>query len=497
MDQGLPFQLQRTLILKDQCCVNGNWIEAASGKRFDIIDPGTGKSWASAPDSDAKDVDAAVQAAHNAFLSYRKISPRIRSRCLAKWGDLIKENKDDLAKIVTYETGKPIAESLAELDYALNSTWWFAGEADRIQGTMFDSSTPGKKVLTIKQPIGVVTALVPWNFPIAMVVRKAGAALAAGCTMVIKPSPETPLSVLTLALLAEEAGFAKGVVNVLTTSLNNTPALTEALCRHPLVKKVTFTGSTRVGKLVAKMCSEGLKKVTLELGGNCPFIVFDDADLETAADALMGLKWRNAGQACISANRVYVQSGVYEQFAEIVTDRTSKLVVGHGSSSDSTIGPVTTPQSIDRAMAQVDDAKIHGARILLGGGKVANNAGYFFHPTIIVDAKREMRVTDEETFAPILTLYKFETETEAIQFANDTPMGLASYVFTKDLNRSWRLLDELEAGMIGLNTSAITGAESPFGGMKESGYGKEAGKDVAVEEYLVTKAVSIALGSRL
>ncbi|KAH7006979.1 aldehyde dehydrogenase domain-containing protein [Ilyonectria destructans] len=497
MTEQLPFQLRRPSLFKDQSWVGGNWVEAGSGKRFDVTDPGTGGNWASAPDNDANDVEATVQAAHKAFLFYRKISPRVRSRCLLNWGTLIQENKDDLAKIVTYETGKPIAESLAELDYALNSTWWFAGEADRIQGTLFDSSTPGKKVMTLKQPIGVVTALVPWNFPIAMVVRKAGAALAAGCTMIIKPSPETPLSVLTLALLAEEAGFAKGVLNVLTTSLNNTPSLTEALCRNPLVKKVTFTGSTRVGKLVAKICSDGLKKVTLELGGNCPFIVFDDANLNDAADALMGLKWRNAGQACISANRVYVQSSVYDTFAAIVKERTSKLVVGHGSSVASTLGPVTTPQSLDRALAQVEDAKKHGARILLGGEKLANSSGYFFNPTIIADAKKEMRITNEETFAPILTLYKFETETEAIQCANDTPMGLASYVFTKNLDRAWRLLDDLEAGMIGLNTSAITGAESPFGGMKESGYGKEAGKDVAVEEYLVTKAVSLALESRL
>ncbi|KAF7554914.1 hypothetical protein G7Z17_g2532 [Cylindrodendrum hubeiense] len=485
MAHQLPFQLHRPSIFKTQSWVNGSWIEAASGKRFEITD------------NDANDVEAAVQAAHNAFLSYRKISPRVRARCLLSWGTLIQENKDDLAKIITHETGKPIAEALSELEYALNSTWWFAGEADRIQGTLFDSSTPGKKVLTIKQPIGVVAALVPWNFPIAMVVRKAGAALAAGCTMVIKPSPETPLSVLTLALLAEEAGFPKGVLNILTTSLSNTPTLTEALCRHPLVKKVTFTGSTRVGKLIAKICSDGLKKVTLELGGNCPFIVFDDADLNEAAEALMGLKWRNAGQACISANRVYVQSGVYDSFATILKDRTSKLVVGHGSSATSTLGPVTTPQSLDRALAQVEDAKKCGARILLGGDRVANSSGYFFHPTIIADAKKEMRITNEESFAPILALYKFETEEEAIQSANDTPMGLASYVFTKHLDRAWRLLDDLEAGMIGLNTSAITGAESPFGGMKESGYGKEAGKDVAVEEYLITKAASVALGSRL
>ncbi|KAJ9137078.1 Succinate-semialdehyde dehydrogenase [Pleurostoma richardsiae] len=493
----LPFQLRQPSLLKDQSLVNGEWVDASSGKRFDVTDPGTGHDWASVPDNEAIDVDAAVRAAHAAFLGYGKVASRIRSQCLLRWSMLIQENKEDLAKIITYETGKPITDSIFELDYAANSACWFAGEAERIHGTAFNASTLGKKVFTIKQPIGVVVALVPWNLPVAMVVRKAGAALAAGCTMVIKPSPETPLSALTIALLAEEAGFPKGVLNVLTTSLSNTPAVSEALCRHPLVKKVTFTGSTRIGKLVAKLCSAGLKKVTLELGGNCPFVVFDDADLGQAADALMALKWRNAGQACISANRVYVQAGVYESFAEIIKERTSALVVGHGSATTSTLGPVTTPQSLDRALAQVEDAKRHGARILLGGERVHGSAGFFWQPTIIADATNQMRITDEETFSPILSLYRFETEAEATQAANDTPMGLASYVFTKSLDRAWRLADNLEAGMIGLNTSAVSGVESPFGGMKESGYGKEAGKDVAVEEYLVTKAVALAVDSRL
>ncbi|KAH8895603.1 aldehyde dehydrogenase [Thozetella sp. PMI_491] len=497
MDQGLPFKLRRPSLLKEHSLVDGKWVDAASGKRFNIADPGTGEDWATAPDNDAGDVEGAVRAAHQAFLSYGKATPRMRSQCLVKWSALIQENKEDLAKIITFETGKPIADSIFELDYSINSAAWFSGEAERIQGTAFNTSVPGKKVITVKQPIGVAAALVPWNLPVAMVVRKAGAALAAGCTMVIKPSPETPLSVLTLALLAEEAGFPKGVLNVLTTSLENTPAVSEALCRHPLIKKVTFTGSTRVGKLVAKLCSDNLKKVTLELGGNCPFIVFDDADLNQAADALMGLKWRNAGQACISANRVYVQSGVYDAFAATLQERTTKLVVGHGSRATSTLGPVTTPQTIDRALAQIADAKSNGAKILLGGDRVADSKGFFLQPTILGDVTKEMRITGEEAFAPLLALYRFESEAEAIREANDTPMGLASYVFTKNLDRAWRLLDNLEAGMIGLNTSTISGVDSPFGGLKESGYGKEAGKDVAVEEYLVSKAIALGLESRL
>ena len=287
-----------------------------------------------------------------------------------------------------------------------------------------------------------------------MILRKAGAALAAGCTMIVKPSPETPLSVLTLALLAERAGFPKGVFSVLTTSLENTPSLSEALCRHALVKKVTFTGSTRVGKLVAKICSDGLKKVTLELGGNCPFIVFDDADLEQAATQLMGLKWRHAGQACITANRVYVQKGVYQAFTDLLAEKTRKLVVGHGSDSKTTMGPVTMERSLDKATAQVEDAKAHGGKIVLGGKKLHGESGfegYFFEPTLITGANKEMLIASEETFAPVLALFEFETEEQAVQMANDTSMGLASYFFTKNVDRTWRLFENLEAGMIGLN----------------------------------------------
>ncbi|KAJ8061268.1 hypothetical protein OCU04_010333 [Sclerotinia nivalis] len=489
----LPFDLKNTSLFHDKSYVNGEWIEAKSGKRFDITDPGTGQVWATAPDNDASDVDAAVQAAHIAFQSFKKVNPRTRAQWLLKWDSLIRENKEDLAKIVTYETGKPIAESLGEIDYALGFTWWFAGEAERVTGTIQTPSAPGRRVFTVKQPVGVAAALVPWNFPIAMILRKAGAALAAGCCMVVKPSPETPLSVLSLAMLAEQAGFPKGVFSVLTTSLDNTPPLSEALCRHPLIKKVTFTGSTRVGKLVAKLCSDGLKKVTLELGGNCPFIVFDDADLNQAADALMGLKWRHAGQACITANRVYVQSGIYDTFASLIKEKTSKLKIGHGAKEGTTLGPLTTSRGIDKATNQVEDAKKHGGQVVLGGAKVKDTTGYFFEPTIILGAKKEMLITEEETFGPVLALYSFKTEEDAVEAANNTSMGLASYFFTKNIDRTWRLLENLEAGMIGMNTGSSSAAESPFGGIKESGYGKESGKDVAINEYLITKTGTMTI----
>ena len=475
-------------------------------------DPGTDLAWASCPTNTSEDVPQAVEAAQEAFEKYKKVNPRQRAQWLLEWDRLIRVAKPDLAKIITHETGKPLAESNGELDYASGFVWWFAGEAERIHGGISVPAVPNGRVFTIKQPIGVAVALVPWNFPVAMIMRKAGAALAAGCTMVVKPSPETPISVLALAHLAQKAGFPAGAFNVLTTDLENTPSLSETLCKHPLVKKVTFTGSTRVGKLVAAHCAQGLKKVTLELGGNCPFIVFDDADVDQAADQLMALKWRHAGQACITANRVYVQDGIYEKFAELLKERTSKLVIGHGAAKGTTLGPLTTPRSIDKALRQIDDARTLGGQIILGGNKhtKGEHKGYFFEPTIITGMTQDMLISHEESFAPIAALYPFKTEEQVVDLANKTSMGLVSYAFTKNVDRMWRMLENLEAGMVGMNTGETprnrerervcvcvclnvdvagnsSAAESPFGGIKESGYGKESGKEVAVAEYLITK----------
>ncbi|KAJ5797980.1 uncharacterized protein N7503_007276 [Penicillium pulvis] len=489
----LPFQLADPTLLKFDSFIGHEWVESKSGKRFEVLDPGTDKAWASCPASTTEDVPAAVEAAHTAFESFRKVNPRQRAKWLLKWHDLTTQARDDLAQIVTHETGKPLAEAYGELDYSLGFLWWFAGEAERVHGTVSMAAAPNRRIFTVKQPIGVAAALVPWNFPVAMVLRKVGAAMAAGCTMVVKPSPETPISALVLAELALRAGIPAGVFNVLTTDLENTPSLSEALCKHPLVKKVTFTGSTRVGKLVASHCAHGLKKVTLELGGNCPFIVFDDANLDQALEQLMTLKWRHAGQACITANRIYVQAGVYDRFAALLTERTAALVVGHGSAKDTTMGPLTTPRSIDKAIAQVEDARNLGAKILLGGKPRSAQPGYFFEPTILSGMTKDMLISQEESFAPIAALYRFETEDEAVRMANATSMGLASYAFTKNIDRMWRLLENLEAGMIGMNTGNQSAAESPFGGMKESGYGKESGKDVAVQEYLITKTGTLTI----
>ncbi|KAJ6146420.1 hypothetical protein N7497_008402 [Penicillium chrysogenum] len=468
----LPFKLSDPSLLKFDSVIGDKWVGAKSGKRFEVLDPGTDKPWASCPANAAEDVSAAVENAHTAFEQFRKVNPRQRAKWLLEWHNLTVAARDDLAQIVTHETGKPLAEAYGEIDYSLGFLWWFAGEAERIQGSVSTAAAPNRRIFTIKQPIGVAAALVPWNFPVAMVLRKVGAALAAGCTMVVKPE-------------SRDTDFG--------AHLENTPALSEALCKHPLVKKVTFTGSTRVGKLVASHCAHGLKKLTLELGGNCPFLVFDDANLDQAVEQLMSLKWRHAGQACITANRIYVQAGIYDRFAALLKERTAAIVVGHGAVAGTTMGPLTTPRSLDKASAQVEDALRLGADVILGGKAVASQPGYFFEPTILSGMTEEMLISQEESFAPIAALYRFETEEQAVKLANDTSMGLASYAFTKNIDRMWRLLENLEAGMIGMNTGNSSAAESPFGGLKESGYGKESGKDVAVNEYLVTKTGTLTI----
>lgn len=455
---NLPFTLSNPDLWHQDSYIDGKWVSAKSGKRFEVIDPGSEKVWASCPDNGPEDIDAAITSSYRAFQEYSITSPRKRAGLLMKWYDAILAARDDLAKILTYETGKPLAEAYGELDYSIGFTWWFAGEAERIQGTISTPSAPNRRTLVVKQPLGVAVALVPWNFPVAMVLRKVGAALAAGCTMVVKPSPETPITCLALAHLATEAGFSPGVFNVLTTSIENTPSLSESMCLHPLVKKVTFTGSTRVGKLVAGLCAQNLKKCTLELGGNCPFIIFDDADLEQALTQFTALKWRHAGQACITANRLYVQSKVYDKFLSMLVAKTKELVIGHGSDPTTTIGPLTTPRGVEKAEQQVADAIKFGATIALGNGKSYQKSGkgtrlekgYFMEPTILSGMNGEMLMAREETLAPVCGLFKFETEEEVVKLANNTSMGLASYAFSKNIDRLWRMLDNLEAGMIGL-----------------------------------------------
>lgn len=440
MSHNLPFKLKNPDLFKTDSYIHGEWVKSKNGKTFDVVDPGSDKAWTTCPDNDAQDVDRAMESSHKAFQEYKILNPRKRAELLLKWHQLITDNRDDIAQILTHETGKPLAEAQGELTYSLGFTWWFAGEAERIHGSVSTPSAPNRRTFVIKQPIGPAVALVPWNFPIAMILRKAGAAFAAGCTMVVKPSPETPLTCLTLAHLATQAGFAPGVFNVLTTSLENTPSLSEALILHPLTKKVTFTGSTRVGKLVAGLCARNLKKCTLELGGNCPFIVFDDANLDQALEQFQALKWRHAGQACITANRLYVQSGVYDKFTEMLVEKTKQLKMGHGAQEGTTLGPVTTPRGLTKGQSHAEDAVKKGAKLVLGTGKAEKNAteeegsgqgkgvgGYFMSPTVLTNMNGQMLMADEETFAPVIGLFKFESEEEVVKLANKTSMGLGEW----------------------------------------------------------------------
>ncbi|KAF4481637.1 succinate-semialdehyde dehydrogenase [Fusarium agapanthi] len=472
-----PFNLFNEDLLHEPSYVHGEWVQTASGKTFVMTDPGSGVVWATCPDNAAEDVNNAVQSSYEGFLEYRGFTARKRAQLLLEWHRLIGDAKEDIAKLVTYETGKPLAEARGEIDYSLGFAWWFAGEVERIQGTIGASSNAERRVVMIKQPIGVTVALVPWNFPIAMIMRKASAAFAAGCSMIVKPSPETPLSCLALADLATRAGFPSGDI------------------QRPDDLFGKYSWSFRgfvVGKIVAGLCAQGLKKCTLELGGNCPVIVFDDADIDQAIDQIMALKWRNAGQACIAANRVYVQVGIYDKFATAFSEKTSKFKTGHGADLANNFGAVTTLAGLQKAESQVRDALENGAKLRTGSGRplVLSSPGessQFMEPVVLTGMTQDIHMAKEETFGPVCGLFKFGSEEQVVKWANDTSLGLASYVFTKISDRLWGLFEKLEAGMIGLNTGNGSAAESPFGGIKQSGYGKESGKDVAVAEYLIEK----------
>ncbi|KAM0415601.1 hypothetical protein ACHAPD_006802 [Fusarium lateritium] len=464
-----PFQLADESLFQCTSLINGDFVSAKEGRTFNIVDPGSGKPWASCPDCTASDVDSAVASSYETFKTYSKTTPRFRAQALMKWHNLILAAREDLARILVHETGKTLVEARGEIDYALTFVWWFSGEADRAHGTSLTCAIPGRRAMTIKQPIGVAAALVPWNFPIALALRKAAAALAAGCTMVIKPSPETPLTSVSVAHLALKAGFPPGVLNVVTTSLENTPTVAEALCLDTRVKKVSFTGSTRVGKIIASLY------------------------VDQAISQLMPLKWRHAGQACITSNRVFVQNNIYDTFVEKVVQETRKLKLGHGMEEGSTMGALTTLRGLDKAEELYQDAISKGAKTVLGTGRREEGDGYFMAPTILTEMEDNMLMTHEEIFAPVLGFYRFESEDEVVQRANDTPLGLASYVFTKNVDRLWRLFENLDAGMIGLNAGNSSSAEAPFGGIKDSGHGKESGKDVAIDEFLISKTATLTI----
>ncbi len=477
-------QLKDPTLFKQLCFINGDWVGASTGATFPVDNPATGAVIGEVPSLGKDDTDKAIAAADLAFKSWRKKTAGERAALLERWFDLMIENTDDLARIMTLEQGKPLAEARGEIAYGGSFVKWFAEEARRVYGETIPGASADGRIIVQKHPIGVVGAITPWNFPNAMITRKAAPALAAGCTIVIKPAESTPFSALALAVLAERAGIPKGVINIVTGA----PAeIGTALTRSPVVRKLTFTGSTRVGKLLMEQCAQTVKRVGLELGGNAPFLIFDDADLDAAVAGVMTSKFRNGGQTCVCANRILVQDGVYDAFAEKLTAATAKLVVGDGLSEGTTIGPMINKSAISKIQEHVDDATSQGAKVVLGGQV---RSGLFYEPTVLKDATVEMRIAREETFGPVAPLFRFTTEDQAIDWSNDTPFGLASYLYTRDISRAFRVAEALEFGMVGINAGSVSTTAAPFGGIKESGLGRE-GSHHGIEEFLEMKTLHL------
>jgi succinate-semialdehyde dehydrogenase / glutarate-semialdehyde dehydrogenase len=469
--------------LKSQAFINGLWVHADSGKTMPVNNPFDNSLITNVPDMGQVETKRAIEAAHQAFQSWKKTTVGERARLLKQLFVLLMENQTDLAHLLTLEQGKPLAEAKGEIAYGASYMEWFAEEARRNYGDTIPSLEADKRILVVKQPIGVVGIITPWNFPNAMLARKMAAALAAGCTMVVKPAEATPLSALALVALAEQAGFPKGVINIVTTS---TPVVIgKELTSNTLVRKISFTGSTPVGKWLMQQSGQTLKKLSLELGGNAPFIVFDDADLDAAVAGALISKYRNAGQTCVCANRIYVQSAVYQPFIEKLAQATKSLKVGNGLDSGTMVGPLIDQKAFEKVDRLVKDALSKGAKLLIGGKKHAAG-GTFYEPTILTDATQDMTLTQEEIFGPVAPIYRFDTEKEVIQKANDTPFGLAAYFYGQNMNRIWRVAEALEYGMVGINTGLISSVVAPFGGIKESGFGRE-GSKYGMDDYLEMK----------
>ncbi|KAI9743588.1 MAG: succinate semialdehyde dehydrogenase NADP+ linked [Claussenomyces sp. TS43310] len=489
MSQHKVPQLRDPSLLKTNVCyVNGEWVKARSGKTFEVTDPTSAKVIGSVPEFDAEDTNLAIDAAAAAFPSFRKKTGRERSKLLRKWYDLMVENSEDLATLITWENGKPLADAKGEVTYAANFFEWFSEEAPRIYGDTIPASIAGNRVITIKEPIGVCGLITPWNFPAAMVTRKIGPALAAGCTVVAKSPGETPFTSLALAELAHRAGIPKGVVNVIS-ALKNTPEVGEALTTSPIIKKVSFTGSTGVGKLLMKQSSSTLKKLSFELGGNAPFIVFDDADLDTAVAGAVASKFRSSGQTCVCANRILVQSGIHDTFVEAFAAKVKTFRVGGGFGEGVTHGPLIHDRAIDKVDNHVRDAEDKGGKVVVGGQRISDLGDNFFQPTIITGMDTSMTLASEETFGPVAGIFKFDSEEEVVKIANSSEVGLAGYFFSRDLQRITRVAEALEVGMVGVNTGLISDPAAPFGGVKESGFGRE-GSKYGIEEYMITKMIT-------
>ncbi|KAL4910934.1 hypothetical protein BDW74DRAFT_142105 [Aspergillus multicolor] len=469
--------------------VNGEWVDAESGKTFEIHDPATGKLIGTCPEFSASDTEKAIQAASEAFPKFRTTLARERARMLRRWYQLMVDNAEDLATLITWENGKPLADAKGEVNYAASFFEWFSEEAPRIYGDTIPASVPGNRVITVKQPVGVCGLITPWNFPAAMITRKIGPALAAGCTVVTKSPGETPFTANALAELAKRAGIPKGVVNIVT-AMKNTPEVGEMITTHPEVRKVSFTGSTNVGRLLMKQSASTIKKVSWELGGNAPFIVFDDVDdLDAAVTGAIASKFRSSGQTCVCANRIYVQKGIYNEFVQKFVQKVKDFKVGAGFEEGVTHGPVIHDRAVDKVDDHVQDAISKGAKLVAGGQRRSDLGPNFYDLTVLTDMSKDMKIASEETFGPVAGLFPFETEKEVVDLANKAEVGLAGYFFSGNVKRIFRVAEALEVGMVGVNTGLISDVASPFGGVKQSGFGRE-GSKYGIEEFMTVKSVT-------
>ena len=476
--------LKDPTLLRQQAYLNGQWCDADSGESTAVTNPATGATIGTVPKMGTAETRRAIEAANAAWPAWRRKTAKERSVILRQWNDLMLANVDDLGLIMTAEQGKPLAEAKGEIAYAASFIEWFAEEGKRVYGDTIPSPAPGSRIVVTREPIGVCAAITPWNFPAAMITRKAAPALAAGCTMVLRPADLTPLSALALAVLAERAGVPAGVFSVVT---GRSSVIGAELTSNPLVRKLSFTGSTAVGRTLMQQCAPTIKKLSLELGGNAPFIVFDDADLDAAVDGAIASKFRNAGQTCVCANRLYVQDAVYDRFAEKLVAAVARLKVGDGQDDGVTQGPLIEEKAVLKVEEHVADALAKGGRVLLGGKRHALGHS-FFEPTVIADVTSAMLVAREETFGPMAPLFRFHTDDEALALANDTEFGLAAYFYARDIGRVWRIAEGLESGMVGVNTGLISNEVAPFGGVKQSGLGRE-GSKYGIDDYLVTKYI--------
>jgi len=474
--------LKNANLFREACYINGEWIKADSGKNIQVVNPFDNQVIGGVPDCGRAETARAIDAASKAFNQWKRLSPKDRSQLLWQWAHLIDQNKEDLAYLMTVEQGKPLSESRGEIDYANGFIKWFAEEGRRVYGDVIPANNTKQRLIVIKQAVGVVAAITPWNFPAAMITRKIAPALAVGCTVVVKPDQQTPFSALALAALAEQAGFPAGILNVIT---GHSEFIGGEMTESPLVSKLSFTGSTKVGRMLMQQCAPTIKKISLELGGNAPFIVFEDANIDAAIEGVMASKFRNSGQTCVCANRIFVEDSIYEAFAKKLVAAVKKLKVGNGLEAETTQGPLINDKAVEKVKTHINDALAKGATVLCGG-KPHALGGLFFEPTVLSNANSDMLLAHEETFGPLAPLFKFKTEDEVIKMANATEFGLASYFYSNDINRIWRVAENLACGMVGINAGILSTEVAPFGGVKQSGVGRE-GSKYGIEPYIEIK----------